>query len=33
MGFLVNHKEIIKINFHRQKEFLENQAKFNEKIK
>ena len=33
LEFLENHKEIIEINFHRQKEFLENQAKFNEKIK
>lgn len=32
LEYLENHKEIIKINFHRQKEFLENQAKFNEKI-
>ena len=33
LEFLEKHKEIIKINFHRQKEFLENQAKFNERIK
>lgn len=32
LEYLENHKEIIEINFHRQKEFLENQAKFNEKI-
>ncbi|EIJ66897.1 cytidylyltransferase [Candidatus Nitrosopumilus salaria BD31] len=32
LEYLESHKEIIEINFHRQKEFLENQAKFNEKI-
>jgi len=31
--FLFENKEILKINFHRQKDFLENQAKFNESIK
>ncbi len=31
--FLDKHNEIIKINYHRQKEFLENQAKFNASIK
>ena len=31
--FLSEHKEILKINFHRQKDFLENQAKFNEGVK
>ena len=31
--FLLENKEILNINFHRQKDFLENQAKFNEGIK
>ena len=31
--FLLKNKEILNINFHRQKDFLENQAKFNEGIK
>jgi spore coat polysaccharide biosynthesis protein SpsF len=31
--FLNKHDEILKINFHRQKDFLENQSKFNEGIK
>jgi spore coat polysaccharide biosynthesis protein SpsF len=31
--FLSEHKDISKINFHRQKDFLKNQAKFNEEIK
>ena len=31
--FLSENKELLKINFHRQKDFLENQAKFNEGIK
>ena len=33
LDYLDNHKEILEINFHRQKEFLENQAKFNASIK
>jgi len=33
LEYLDNHKEIIKINYHRQKEFLENQAKFNASVK
>ncbi len=32
LDYLENNKDIIKINFHRQKEFLENQAKFNATI-
>ena len=31
--FLVNNPKILEINFHRQKEFLENQCRFNESIK
>ena len=31
--FLNKHDEILKINFHRQKDFLENQSRFNEGIK
>ncbi len=33
LEYLENNKDIIKINFYRQKEFLENQAKFNANIK
>lgn len=33
INFLLQNKELIQINFHRQKDFLENQAKFNEGIK
>lgn len=33
INFLKEHTEVIKINFHRQKDFLENQAKFNENVK
>lgn len=33
LDYLDKHNELISINFHRQKEFLENQAKFNASIK
>ena len=32
LDYLENNKNLVKINFHRQKEFLENQARFNASI-
>jgi len=33
INFLEQNPDMIQINFHRQKDFLENQSKFNESVK